>query len=444
MMKKLDTELISGNTSTRGRRWSVSIGLLVFLLAQPLLAVDTDLELEAGVGYSNNISRVDAGSDIDEVITTAGITLKLEEKSRRLDLNVKSNLSFISYEDNTFDEETLGFVTADALIRLSEQNFSWFITENYGQQIIDPLRPVTPDNRENINYFTTGPRLSLPLGARTHLNLNGSFSDVQYEEQPFDNQRFGGSIGIERELSPNRSLSLIVDADRIEYDDAPPNAPVDRQSAYLRLQTSVARNQLSLNLGWNRVERSANEGDGLLAELDWSRQISAQSTFSLHAGTKFSDAGDIFRFIQSIDSRRGDTQDVQNINDPFRLDTASVRYVLDEARSRFSVYAFYENENYESRTDLDRDRSGINLDLARDLTRNLNAALFATLSNRDYANTTRSDDDSTFGFRLRWGISRTIGLSFRVQRIKRDSNDNLLDYEEGQAYLTLLFKTGKR
>ena len=257
-------------------------------------------------------------------------------------------------------------------------------------------------------------------------------------------ERFGGSIGFERVLSPSRSLSLIIDAERIEYDDAPPNAPVDRQSAYLKYQTTAARSQLSLNLGWNQVERAAVEGDGLLADLDWSRQISAQSTFSLHFGTRFSDSGDIFRFIQSIDNWRGDTQDVQNVNDPFRLDTASIRYAYNRDRVRFSAYVFYEEENYESRSDLDRDYSGITLDLVRDLTRSLNAALFTTLSNRDYANTTRSDDDTTFGFRLRWDISRTIGLNLKVQRIERDSSDALFDYEDNQAYLSFVFRSGNK
>ena len=418
--------------------------LVGVFLAQPLQALETDFELEAGAAYSDNITRVDAANDIDEVVTTAGFTLDLAEKSERLDLSVQSRLSFLSYQDDTFGSETLGFINASALVRLSKQNFSWFFAENQGQQIIDPLQAVTPDNRENVNFFTTGPRFSLPLGVRTRLNLDGNFSDVQYEEGPLDNQRFGGSIGLERELSPSRSLSFIVDADRIEYDDSPPNDPVDRQSVFFRLETAAARSQLSLDLGWNQVERAGTEGDGLLADLEWSRQISAQSTFSLHAGTRFSDSGDIFRFIQSIDNRRGGTQDVQNVNDPFRLDTASVSYVFNRTRTRFSAYAFYEDENYESRSDLDRDRSGITLDISRDLTRSLNGALFATLSNRDYSNTTRSDDDTTFGFRLRWNFSRTIGLYLRVQRIERDSDDASFDYEENRAYLGLVFRPGKK
>ena len=202
--------------------------------------------------------------------------------------------------------------------------------------------------------------------------------------------------------------------------------------------------QLSLNLGWNQVERAGNKGDGLLAELDWSRQISAQSTFSFHFGTRFSDAGDIFRFIQSIDSRRANTQDIQTVSDSFQLDTVSIGYTFNKPRTRFSVDAFYEKENYESLTNLDRDRTGFSLDLARDLTRSMNAALFTRLSYRDYANTARSDDHSIFGFRLRWDISRALGLNFTVQRIERDSSDALFDYVEKRASLSLLFRSGEK
>ena len=421
-----------------------SLVLSGLFIAQPLLALDTDFEVEVGALYSTNVTRVDASRDIDGAVTTVGFTLNLEEESRRLDLIAKSGLLFATFPGKTFDDEIVGLVTARALIRLSERNFSWFFAENLGQVIINPLQAETPANRENMNYFTTGPRLRLSLGSRTNLNLDGNFSDVQYEERPLDNQRFGGSIGFERELSQNRYLSFIVESERIEYDDSQLNAPVDIQSAYLRLQTAAARSQLSLNLGWNQVERAGNDGDGLLAELDWSRQISAQSTFSFHFGTRFSDAGDIFRFIQNIDSRRADTQDIQTVSDPFRLDTATIRYTFNQPRTRFSIDAFYENESYEALTNLDRDRSGIKLNLARDLTRSLNITLFTRLSYRDYANTARSDDDSIYGFRLRWDISHRLGLNLTVQRMERDSSDALFDYVEKRASLSLLFRSGEK
>ncbi len=442
-MKKNKNKEIAGTDRIAFRLLAVLFCPGVFL-AQPLLALETDFELEAGAAYSTNITRVDASQDIDELAATAGFTLNLTEKSKRLDLNAQSTVTFVDYQDDTFDSETLSYISATALIRISEQNFSWFFAENQGQVIVDPLQAATPLNRENINFFTTGPRFNLPLGTRTSLKLNGSFSDVQYEDQPLDNIRFGGSIGLERELSENRSLSLIVDANRIEYDDAPPNPPVDRQSAYLEFRTSAARNQLSLALGWNQVERAGIKGDGLLAELVWTREISAQSTFSLQGGTRFSDSGDIFKFNQSLDNQRGGTGDVQNVDDPFRLDTASVRYTYNQDRVRFSVFTFYEKENYESRTDLDRDRSGITLSLTRDLTRTLNGGLFAIFSNRDYANNTRNDDDTNFGFRFAWDFTRTLGLNFRVERFKRDSDDSSFDYEENRAYLSLVFRPGKK
>ena len=437
----------SANPGRFGMQLARPLALLVLsgmFLAQPLLALDTDFEVEVVAFYSDNVTRVDPSRDIDGVVTTAGFTLNLEEQSRRLDLIAHGGLLFATFPGSTFDDETLGLVTASALIRISEQNFSWFFAENLGQVVINPFQAETPDNRESMNFFTTGPRLSLPLGSRTKLNLEGNFSDVQYEERPLDNQRFGGSIGFERELSRNRSLSFIVDGERIEYDDAPPNAPVDQQSAYLRLQTAAARSQLSLSLGWNQVERAGNKGDGLLAELDWSRQVSAISTFSFHFGTRFSDAGDIFRFIQSIDSRRAGTQDIQTVNDPFQLDTVSIAYTLNKPRTRLSIDAFYEKENYESRTDLDRDRSGIKLDLTRNLTRSLNATLFTNLSYRDYDNTTRNDDDSIYGFRLRWDISHRLGLNLTVQRIERDSSDALFNFVEKRASLSLLFRSGQK
>ena len=35
--------------------------------------------------------------------------------------------------------------------------------DNFGQVLDDPFQPATPDNRENINYLTTGPDLTFAL-----------------------------------------------------------------------------------------------------------------------------------------------------------------------------------------------------------------------------------------------------------------------------------------
>ena len=70
--------------------------------------------------------------------------------------------------------------------------------------------------------------------------------------------------------------------------------------------------------------------------------------------------------------------------------------------------------------------------------------MFTRLSYRDYANTARSDDDSIYGFRLRWDISRRLGLNLTVQRMERDSDDALFDYVEKRASLSLLFRSGEK
>ena len=444
-MHRVDKEATRGSFASR--RPGGTIALVAFYLILPALAAGQnsgpDWELEAGVAYTDNINRApDTQADPakDDVIYSAGLNLDWVQQSRRMDADVRGSLFFLDYENNNFKSETLAAVDATLLFRLREEVITWLVQENYGQQIIDQFQPVTPDNRENISFFTTGPRISIPLGSRTFINLRGDFSDINYESRPLDNQRFGSGISLERDLSVNRTMSINVDGDRIEYDNDLRNPPIERYSAYLGFNTEAARNELDVDIGWNEYEQAGKEGDGLLADLTWTRRVSQYSNLSLNGGTRISSDGDIFRFNQQLDNDRfGDTDDLQSVSDPFQHDYARLSYNFNKARTRFGVRIFWDLESYESQTALDRTYGGATLDISRELARSWRIRFFGRFVTREYDNVTRQDDDWGAGAEVTWKAGIRTSIRLQIERFERSSNESRNDYAENRAGITFVF-----
>ena len=89
----------------------------------------------------------------------------------------------------------------------------------YGQTTKNQFAPSTPDNRENVNYLSTGPDFTLSLGSRNKLLLNGRFADVSYEDSELGNQRVRGALALRRDLSDATNVSINVTTEQVSFDD---------------------------------------------------------------------------------------------------------------------------------------------------------------------------------------------------------------------------------
>ncbi len=75
---------------------------------------------------------------------------------------------------------------------------------------IDPFAPVTPTNRENINYLSTGPDLNLRLGTLGFMDVTARYARTEYQISPFNSNRISAGLGVGRALSAGSNISLQV------------------------------------------------------------------------------------------------------------------------------------------------------------------------------------------------------------------------------------------
>ena len=318
-------------------------------------AADLAYRLDLGAGYTDNIALTSTGKR-DETIATAGLQVSLSQLSRRIDANLVGDLAYYDYLRNTYSSEVVGSFTGGARLAIVPERFVWIFQDNFGQGVRDIFAAVSPNNRENINYFTTGPEFTSRLGGELWARLSAQYSKVSYEVSPFDSDRYSGSLGVFRDLSSASTVSANVRASRVEYDSNLGGANFNQDEAFLQYFTHGGRTTATLDLGYTELKQADTKSKGLLTRLNVTRQISAATKLSLNLGREFSNQGSAFQFQQGLGGVNLQTQSVTQTTDPFTSKYADVGLDFQRGRTGLGASIGYFDESYSRQTLFDRSR----------------------------------------------------------------------------------------
>jgi uncharacterized protein (PEP-CTERM system associated) len=293
-------------------RVGVCLALMALLIFLPSvgLADGTGFGVEIGGIFTDNVSRAAKGNEAEETIAQIGVGLEHSRQSRGLETNFLIDLRYLEYMDDTFDAEPLGAVSADVKLNFVPKLFSWSFRDRFGVINSNPLQVDTPDNRESVNVFSTGPNLTIPIGRRSHVGISASYRSTNFEVSDSDNEMLGGLITFNRAISPVRALSLNVTANRVEFDRDELASGFDRQAVYLGFTSQAAGGDLRVNVGHNELHDAGGSSSGNLFGVGWSRKLSARVKLTLNYDQRFSDSGDIFQRFQDPGPDFGETRDV--------------------------------------------------------------------------------------------------------------------------------------
>lgn len=403
---------------------------------------DLNVRVEAGLGHSDNISRLPA-NEVDDSIGVVGLALDWTERSRRLRADVEVDVSYFDYLDNTFDSEVVGTGNGSLSVGILPDTFHWVVADTFGQALGDPFAPVTPGNREDINYFTTGPDLMLRLGSAGFARLFGRWSATTYENSPLDSQRSSVGASLGRRPSSRTELSLNAVREQVEFDDVGAS-DYDRDSIFLGYSVDGGRTQLSAEAGYTWLERDAAQRTGsALINLSVIREMSAASSLQLTLGTQLGDAGDALR--SALDGSVVGAGQVVATADPFENRLASLLWSLDRNRTAFELGATWNQDRYETQRQFDRSRWVYDARLTRRMTRTVDLQLLASLQQEDFDSVALSTEELRFGAVLNYNGWRTLGLSLRAERYDRSASgaasiDTQGDYTENRVFLTLAYR----
>jgi hypothetical protein len=407
------------------------------LLGSRSYAATFDYGAELGLGHSDNIRRVPDHEE-DETIGSAAVDFSYQEKSSKLFADVAGDATFLDYFNNTFSSEVVGELAGTVDISFVPERFVWIFQDNFGQVRTDPFAPVTPDNRENVNYFTTGPDFTLHFGADSGFRLSGRFSNINYETTPADSNRYYGSATYFHELSSASSVSVNASRERIDFNAA--GAPdYDRDELYGRYDIKGARTTLGVDLGYSRVNLPGSDDSSWLGRVSASRKVSPSSTVTLQLGHEFSDSGQAFRQEQGgAGGGLGAQTGLQTAN-PFTSEYVTLGWDFARQRTAFGVHATYRDESYVATRVLDDTRTLLDAFVSRDLSPELRVLLGATYGKNDFKHVNADYDETELRANLSWRLGRKLWLGLELQRFKRSSDIATGEYDENRAWLHLRY-----
>lgn len=405
------------------------------------LPVSADVEFGAqlGVGHSDNISRV-AEQEIDETIGTAGVDLIWREQRQRFNSDVRIDLTHLNYFDDTYESEVVGTADANLVFSFLPERFTWLVQDSFGQALADPFVAITPETRENVNYFTTGPDVIFRLGSTGGLRFFGRYSAVEYEDSLLDSERTLGGASLIRELSQRSQIALNGVTENIEFDDLL-GADYDRRHAYLSYDMQGARSEIGMELGYTWLDRASGEASGgALARLELTRNISASSALALSAGTQLTDSSDVLRAGASNEPVIGGVG-ITASADPFENRFASLEWRFNRNRTEFNIGASWNDDLYDEQSEFDRTRWVYGASLTRQLSRAVSLNLLADVSDESFEAVDLDAEELRGAVTLSWMLGSNIGLSLLAERIDRNTSTGAGEFVENRAFLNLFYRS---
>jgi hypothetical protein len=413
---------------------------LTGLLAASAARADIAYEASAGIGHSDNITRVDEGK-VEENLADIGLRLDWLETARRLNGEARVDLSYVEYLEGTYDGEVLGQANVNVDFGIIPERFHWMLDESFGQAQTDPFAPVTPETRENVNYFMTGPDLRMRFGGVMSGRVFGRYSSTNYQESPYDAERvsFGASIG--RELSQRSRVDLNFVTDSSTF-DSPDANEYERRAVFASYELDTGgRTTMHAQVGYNWLEMDAGDEDGgLMLDLSLVRELTPSSTLTVTAEQSFSDVG------EGLDASGGGSSNIVATSDPFELTELSVEWAFFRRRTGFGLSASYEERVYETQTAFDSEITSFVAYASRQLRPTLLLSLNARLMDEDFSSSGMESEELTAEVVLDWRFGRRVGLRLRYSHVSRDTTSPGIagEFEENRAYLGFTFSGENR
>jgi hypothetical protein len=397
--------------------------------------------IDAGVEYSDNVLRT-ADQEVSDTIADVGVTLNLDTQRPRLDARASGNVQYREYLRDSADGEFVGGLNGALSFAISPQRLHWIAEENFGQVAANERAVDSPNNRQNINYFSTGPELTLPLGTRTDFQLGGRWSDVQYSQTEADSQRIDANLALSRQLSETNSLSLNASTSSVDFKNSTLATATDYdvREAFLRYAGIGRRTALSADVGYTELRPDGREtSSGPLVRVTLDRKIGARSSLSWNAGREFADSADIFRQDQSFAGAQVGGQDAAAIPDAFTADYTGLVLRVTGVRSQLSLSADWRREEHETQTQLDRRLLGAGVSVNRRLTPRWTANVAVTYGRSEFADSADEGNEWSAGLGLTRQLTQTVLMSLQLLHYDGSGSGTFNDYEENRAMLRFTY-----
>jgi hypothetical protein len=374
------------------------------------------LAAEAGGVYTDNATLLPGGSG--SAIALIGLIGDASRDGTRFDYRLDSDLALEKYlgGGGDFDKvQPAGYFDGLANLKIVPGTFSWTARETFSQIQIDPFGPPSPDNLENLNYITTGPRFTLRPTLRTTITLNATYSyiDSSSENADYinvDNHRYQSDLTIERAFSSVSSAYLTGSYQKVDFVDHIDNTDFSISEGALGYRLGNGRTALDLSGGDTKVQAGTEDFSGGTYAVSLSRVLTPNQRLVLTAVKALTDTASLFRqgLNQSVP---GLVPDRFATADPFtnREYGADWRFQASRTSIDLGVLAF--SQQYELDPQFNRHVKLVSALVARQMSPALNWDLGIRYGRENFVGSFSQNTSSEIT-NLRWQVGGLLSLRF--------------------------------
>ena len=353
--------------------------------------------IAAGIGETDNVN-LSSTNPKSQTLAATNLDFDLRRSGSRLDASALGTFTDLDYLQGAYSNQILGRFDGLATAKLWSDRLKWEFADDYGEEQTDPFAAVTPVNLQRVNVFTTGPDLTLRPSYSTFVNLGAHYEQINYQTSPFSGHTLLGSAEFGRNLSPLSSLSLVVQAEALRFNNTIVNTDYDRREAYGRYVIQGARTSIDAQLGATQAnDAGASWKTSPLVRLRLTRRVSPFSVLTLGGGREYTDAAGSFSSLSSGAGGGIVVAPVAQTTANYVRDYGSAGWEFQRLRTALGLTANWEHDAYDFQTVFDVTREDIGVNLGRDLTPKLALSITGTADRYEYVNQGFTDKFGTIG-----------------------------------------------
>jgi hypothetical protein len=339
--------------------------------------------IAAGIGETDNVnlSQKDPKS---QTIAATDLDFDLRRTGSGLDASALGNFTDLYYVQGAYRNQVLGRFDGLATAKLWSDRLKWVVADDFGEEQAF-FTAITPVNLQRVNVFSTGPDLTLRPSYASFVNLDARYSQITYQTSPFGGHNIVGSAAFGRALSPLSSLSLVVQAEELRFNNTTVNTDYDRREAYGRYLIQGARTSIDAQLGATQADDvNSSWKTSPLARLTLTRRVSPFSLLTVAGGREYTDSSGSFSSLRSGAGGGIAVAPVTQSTGNYRRDYGSAGWEFARLRTTLGLTGNWERDMYDLQSVYNVTRADLGLNLGRALTPNLSANITGSVDRYDY------------------------------------------------------------
>lgn len=252
----------------------VLCSVIALTLSAAAAGAELDYGVLAGASYSDNVLR----RSIDEQSSGAavvGFDLRGVRETGRLQYNLFADVEYRDYFESGVEGQEFGRFIGLSSYSFVPETFEWLLSASFDQVREDLLRPIAPENIENVTTISTGPRWTLSFDSGFEGSVEGHYTLASYSESDSDSATAGGVLSFGRRLSERSYIGIGTSYDDVSYDVRPGVVAPDyeRREYFLRFDTEGARTTIEADLGYAEVSGVGVDEDGPMVRARLTRRL---------------------------------------------------------------------------------------------------------------------------------------------------------------------------